>query len=150
VISIGAYIFVKGQDEANESDQGRFPWIAKVETILPRGKGLGVLWVYHPHTIPAARETYRGPYEIILSNHQDVIDLESVCGLARVKENCNDCRTRLRWCWKQTYDVHSRKLRSQVPSRKRRMKTGTQRRRVRKSPEHLDIEFTNTRALQDV
>jgi hypothetical protein len=131
VIHAGDYIFVKAEQKELDRDQKpnlepedldpiRFPWIAKVRKVKTQEHKLDIFWLYHPHTLPQATKSYRGPYELLLSNHHDVIDLDSVCNLAAVEENRDDCRTRHNWCWNQRYDYYKKKLQKQGQSRKKR------------------------------
>ena len=95
----------------------RFPWIAKVTKVCA-GRKLNVFWMYHTYELQEACNTYRGPWEIVSSNHDDTVDLDSVNGLAAVEENCRDCRRQSHWCWNQTWDVHAGKLVGGVEARK--------------------------------
>jgi hypothetical protein len=122
IYRLGDYIFVNPLIENGENEQDfiRFPWIAKIKKIHAGGKQLQINWMYHPHTLPAATKTFRGPYEIISTNHEDDIDLRSACGLAAVEENCDDCKTRDHWCFNTTFDFGMEKLDSQSPYKQRK------------------------------
>jgi hypothetical protein len=105
---------VKGEEDDD------YPWIAKVKKVFSDGRPkLQLLWTYHPYTLGFAAELDFGTREILLSNHEDIIDTDCLMGFTEVEENCKDCKEPEHWCWNKKYNVLTRKINSRPTKRRR-------------------------------
>ncbi|KAF1959377.1 hypothetical protein CC80DRAFT_545754 [Byssothecium circinans] len=87
--AIGDTVFVKhSQEEKTRTEDAPVErWIAKILEIRARDAMhvyLRVYWLYRPEDLPGGRQSYHGPYELIASNHMDLIEATTVDELANV------------------------------------------------------------------
>ena len=108
-----------GDDGDDEEGGAKSPEIAKVEKVYPDGQ-LRVLWAYHPAHLNVPRELEFGPYEILLSDHKDTVQVRCLRGFAEVEENCESCGCAPHWCWNKRYKARQRKIVVDDRSAKRR------------------------------
>ena len=92
-----------------EPDNNKFPWIAEIIDIGHDHdhdqRELKIRWLYHPYTLVEAQEQYRGPYELIRTNHEDKITTGMLSGRAWVEKQASGCDTSMIWCWRDTIDL---------------------------------------------
>lgn len=108
-------------DDGDDEGGANLPEIARVEKVYPDGR-LRVLWAYHPAHPDVPRELEFGPYEILLSDHKDTVQVGCLMGFAEVEENCESCESALHWCWDKRYKARQRKIVvSDRPAKRRRL-----------------------------
>src|SRR5271169_4881802 len=82
---------------------------------------LQVVWLYWPEDLPNAMDglkmakgcrSYHGQYELIPSNHMDVIDVCTFAGIASVEQwvEEDDEASPKGLYWRQTFDVRRKRL----------------------------------------
>ncbi|OCK92898.1 uncharacterized protein K441DRAFT_662564 [Cenococcum geophilum 1.58] len=71
---------------------------------------LSVLWAYHPSSPEVPKEFNFRRYEILLSDHRDIIKVECLMGFAEVEENCQNCNDAPHWCWNKRFMVIEKKI----------------------------------------
>ncbi|KAF2013523.1 hypothetical protein BU24DRAFT_493985 [Aaosphaeria arxii CBS 175.79] len=113
-ISIGDYVLVR-----NTPRNAQFPgpeddpkWIAKVVEIRAGGERhvyIRILWMYSPDEIHGGRRPYHARYELLASNHMDVIHGNTVEGRISVVHwnetaERNDVLGYDQFFYRQTYD----------------------------------------------
>jgi len=77
------YVFVRcGDDSDDEEGRAKSSEIAKVEKVYPDGR-LQVLWAYRPAHLNIPQELEFGPYEILLSDHKDTVQVRCLMGLLK-------------------------------------------------------------------
>ena len=90
-------------------------WIGKIQEIrLERCHKVffRVFWLYWPEELPGGREPYHGQWELILSNHADIVELSTVSDVADVltwdelDERCGLISNTP--FWRQTYNLLQR------------------------------------------
>ena len=111
-VCAGDYVFVRcgdGGDDEEEEGGANSLEIARVEKVCPDGR-LRVLWAYHPAHPNVPRDIEFGPYEILLSDHKDTVQVGCLMGFAEVEENCKSCECAPQWCWNKRYKARQRKV----------------------------------------
>ena len=69
-----------------------------------------MLWAYHPSSPEVPKEFNFRRYEILLSDHRDIIKVECLMGFAEVEENCQNCNDAPHWCWNKRFMVIEKKI----------------------------------------
>lgn len=68
-----------------------------------------VFWLYWPDELPMGRQPYHGQHELVMSNHVDIIEAQSIASHAQISrwdENDDSNKTVLQErYWRQTYDL---------------------------------------------
>ena len=64
-------------------------WVGRIQEFkAEKGKNdkvlIRVFWMYWPEELPDGRHDYHGAFEVVLSNHADIIEAQSVSGPAEV------------------------------------------------------------------
>ncbi|KIW21843.1 uncharacterized protein PV07_12733 [Cladophialophora immunda] len=123
-IAIGSFAYVNrhlspppapsedaSEEEKLEHDKANY-YVALLSEIRASGPSmvsLRVFWLYWPEELPMGRQPYHGKRELVLSNHVDIIDAETLAAIAEISrwdENDDSHETRLgEGYWRQTYDV---------------------------------------------
>ncbi len=61
------------------------------------------------------------PNEILFSDFEDIINLDTLMGFAAVKENCEDYKEPEYWCWNKKYSVFTGKVTDSRQTKRRRV-----------------------------
>lgn len=89
-------------------------WVAQVLEIRAADSYhvyLRLFWMYWPDELPGGRDTYHGAYELIASNHMEIVDATTVTDKADVLQLEDDNPTPTRdLYWRQTFDFLTHKL----------------------------------------
>ena len=96
-------------------DDAKMFWVAQVLEIRAVDSEhvyLRVNWFYWPRELPGGTLLYHGKNELIASNHMEIIDAMTITGKAIVKHwlETDEEENPSEIFWRQTYDVHKRKL----------------------------------------
>jgi hypothetical protein len=78
----GQMVFVKkSEEDITEGPDAIQHWLAKILEIRggdPSHVYLRVFWAYRPEDVPGGRQAHHGDSELIVSNHMDIIEAETV------------------------------------------------------------------------
>jgi hypothetical protein len=82
-------IFVKKSEEGHvqEGPKSIHHWLAKILEVRAGNASrvyLRVYWVYRPEDLPGGRQPYHGGGELIVSNHMDIIEADTLDAVADV------------------------------------------------------------------
>ncbi|RYN85230.1 hypothetical protein AA0119_g13273 [Alternaria tenuissima] len=86
---VGQTIFVKKseEDHVQEGPKSIHHWLAKILEARAENASrvyLRVYWVYRPEDLPGGRQPYHGGGELIVSNHMDIIEADTLDAVADV------------------------------------------------------------------
>ncbi|MCJ1478924.1 hypothetical protein MMC13_007608 [Lambiella insularis] len=98
-----------------ETEDDKQFWIARVLEVRassPSAVYLRVYWMYWPSELPCGHEYYHGRYELVASNHMEIIDAMTVSGKAEVAHivEDEDAVTVTGLYWRQKFDYRSGKV----------------------------------------
>jgi hypothetical protein len=68
-----------------------------------------------------AAERDFGLNEILFSDFEDIIGIDTLMGFAAVEENCEDCKEPEHWCWNKEYSVFTGKVTNSRQTKRRRV-----------------------------
>lgn len=114
---VGDYVYIYHGDQLRGTQLDPAltgTWVAQVLEIRAADSYhvyLRLFWMYWPDELPGGRETYHGPYELIASNHMEIVDAMTVADKADVLHMEDDSSTPT--CdlyWRQTLDFLTNKL----------------------------------------
>jgi hypothetical protein len=76
------------------------------------GVYLRVLWFYRPEDLPMGPQPYHGQQELVMSNHMDIIEAQTIACPAKITEwdEKDDQQSLEQLYWRQTFDVYSSRL----------------------------------------
>lgn len=94
------------------------PEVARIEKTYPDGR-LRVLRRYHHVHAMVPRDFKLGPYEILLSDHKDTVQVGRLMGLAEEEENSGSCGCARHWYWDKR--KQRKIIVSDRPARRRRL-----------------------------
>jgi hypothetical protein len=110
------------------------PWICKIEKVLANENKLQIVWLYHPTDVPdgLAKNRFRELKELLMSDHSDVIERDTLAGLARVieKPEIGVVNTLKDWYWTDKYYINLKSVDS-LTCKSSRPVTGKKRKRYK-------------------
>ena len=114
---VGDYVYIYHGDQLHGAQLDPAltgNWVAQVLEIRAADSYhvyLRLFWMYWPDELPGGRESYHGAYELIASNHMEIIDATTVTDKADVFQLKDDSPMPIRdLYWRQTLDFLTNKL----------------------------------------
>ncbi|RAR15525.1 ebs-bah-phd-like protein [Stemphylium lycopersici] len=111
---VGEMIFVKKseEDHVQEGPKSIHHWLAKILEARAGNASrvyLRVYWVYRPEDLPGGRQPYHGGGELIVSNHMDIIEADTLDAVADVVHWNDDLESMAllasQLYYRQSYDI---------------------------------------------
>ncbi|KIW22894.1 uncharacterized protein PV07_11142 [Cladophialophora immunda] len=100
------------EEEKLEYDKANF-WVALVSEIKAEDQATvfaRVFWLYWPDELPMGRQPYHGKRELVMSNHVDIIEAQTLTWTAEIShwnESDDSNKTQLgETYWRQTLDIN--------------------------------------------
>lgn len=114
---VGDYVYIYHGDQLHGAQLDpalTANWVALVLEVRAADSYhvyLRLFWMYWPDELPGGRENYHGAYELIASNHMEIVDAMTVTDKADVLQLKDDSPTPTRdLYWRQTLDFLTNKL----------------------------------------